>query len=73
MAQRSVQDRLDEANAAYHDLQIGKAPASVRDSNGEEIRYTQTNPTALVAYIALLESQLNPTVPAVIGPMTFSF
>ncbi|MGN5375812.1 gpW family head-tail joining protein [Sphingomonas hankookensis] len=75
MAILTVTEMLMEARAAYHDLQIGKAVASARDSNGEEIRYTQADRTALAGYIASLEAQLNnPTGRSgTIGPMRLRF
>ncbi|MBH0113275.1 phage tail protein [Novosphingobium sp. YJ-S2-02] len=63
----TLQERLDEAEAAFHDLLIGKAVAEVRDANGETIRYTQTNRAALSAYIADLKRQLGTT--SVSGPL----
>lgn len=75
MALLSVTERLTEARAAYHDLQIGKAVASARDSNGEEVRYTQANRSELAGYIAALEAELaNPgATTGVIGPMRLVF
>ncbi len=75
MATLSVTDMLAEARAAYHDLQIGKAVASARDSNGEEIRYTQADRTALAGYIASLEAQLAAPsgCPPIVGPMRLRF
>ena len=76
MATLSVSEMLAEARAAYHDLQIGKAVARARDSNGEEIQYTQADRTALSGYIASLEAQLacpTGTPSATIGPLRFSF
>lgn len=69
----TIRERLLEAENAYHDVQIGKAPTSVRDQNGEEIRYSQANPTALLAYIASLQALLNPGTGSTLGPMQFRF
>lgn len=72
----TLQELLVEAQGAYHDLQIGKSVSVARDSNGEEIRYTQANRTELLAYISSLQNQIaaiagQPTT--VLGPMRFFF
>lgn len=54
----TLQDRLNEAEQALHDLAIGKSVAELRDSNGETVRYTVANRGALNAYIADLRRQL---------------
>ncbi len=69
----TIAEKLEEARFAYHELQLGRAPASVRDQNGEEIRYTKADPSALLAYIAALENQLPGATSSVIGPMVFWF
>ena len=72
----TLQELLIEAKNAYHDLQLGKAPASVRDSNGEEIRYTQANPANLIAYINSLQNEIaaaSGQLTTTIGPMRFRF
>lgn len=69
----TMQERLLEAQGAYHDLQIGKAVASVRDQNGEEVRYTQTSRNDLLAYITSLQNQIAPGTTGALGPMRFSF
>jgi len=55
----TLQERLDEAEAAYHDLVIGKAVAECRDANGETLRYNQTTRAALASYIADLKRQIS--------------
>lgn len=57
----TLQERLTEAEAAYHDLLIGKAAVEVRDANGETIRYSSANAGRLAAYIADLKRQINGT------------
>lgn len=69
----TTQELLDEAQAAYHDLQLGKAVASVRDQNGEEIRYTQANRGDLFAYIGTLQNLITPGTGCALGPMRFFF
>ena len=36
----TLQQRLTEAEEAYHRLQIGESAAEVRDSNGESVHIT---------------------------------
>lgn len=67
---------LQEARAARHDLMTGKAIASARDQNGEEVRYTKAEATALSAYIAELETLVAAaagTSHAPLGPMRVFF
>lgn len=69
---------IKEARAANHDLLIGKGVASARDQNGEEVRYTQADRTALAAYIDSLQRQIDalngiPCVSSNIGPMRVFF
>lgn len=56
----TLQERLDEAENALHDLLLGKAVVELRDSNGEVVRFTPTNKAALRAYIAELTALINP-------------
>lgn len=57
----TLAERLTEAEAAYHDLAIGKAVVEVRDANGETVRYTAPNLGRLAAYIQDLKNQINST------------
>jgi hypothetical protein len=63
----TLPERLVEAEAALHDLLIGKAVAETRDSNGETLRYTMATRSALVTYIADLKRQIAGCLPD--GPM----
>jgi hypothetical protein len=54
----TLQQRLEEAETAYHRLQIGESAAEVRDSNGESVRYTQANVGRLRSYIADLKAEI---------------
>lgn len=63
----TVQERLTEAQEAYHALLIGRAPAEIRDQNGELVRYSKADPSALQAYIKDLETQSTGVAPS--GPM----
>ena len=52
------QQRLAEAEAAYHALSLGRAVVEVRDSNGELVKYGPASLSALTAYIAELRRQI---------------
>lgn len=54
----TLQERLTEAEAAYHDLQLGKAAVEFRDANGELTRYTAANSARLARYIESLKAQI---------------
>jgi hypothetical protein len=64
----TLQERLDEAEQAYHELCIGKALVQFHDSNGEQVTYNSASRAALAAYIADLKRQIDPTC-ADLGPM----
>ncbi len=49
------QERLAEAENAYHRLMTGRSVQEVVDQNGERIRYTPTNATRLGVYITELK------------------
>lgn len=53
-----IQQRLREARAALHNVQIGQSAVEIRDSNGDAVRYTPANASRLKAYIAELEALL---------------
>jgi len=73
----TLDQRLAEAETAYHDLVIGKAAVRVRDADGSEIQYTQATRGALRDYIADLKLQianaLNGSSTAAPGPMRMIF
>lgn len=71
----TIQEQLDEAKLAYHQLQTGKMPRVVVDQNGERVEFTAANRQALYDYIKYLEGLLGTagTVPANIGPAGFFF
>lgn len=54
----TVQERLDAANTAYHDLMTGKAVRVFVDQNGERIEYATANASKLKLYISDLERQV---------------
>ena len=71
----TVQQKLDEARAAYHDLMTGKSARVVVDQNSERVEFTSVNRASLYAYIRELEAQL-PNAPAVTvnyAPAHFTF
>jgi hypothetical protein len=71
----TVQERLNAARIAYHNLMIGRSAREVVDQNGERVTFTAANKQNLYAYIRELESQLPtaPSIPATYGPATFTF
>ena len=71
-----LQSWLTEAQAAYHDLQLGKAAVRLRDQSGEEVQYNQANRSALLGYITSLQLQLRDAqngTTSVDGPLRMSF
>lgn len=50
--------RLNEAENALHQLNIGKAVVEVVDQNGERVRFTVANSSRLSAYIKQLKAEL---------------
>lgn len=61
----TIQQRLDEARAAYHALMTGTSVVEVRDgAGGDSVRYTQINANRLALYIRDLEAQLAEQSPA---------
>lgn len=67
----TIQQRLDEARAAYHALMTGTSVVEVRDGNGESVRYTQINANRLTIYIRDLEAQIAEVSPAVVPMVPF--
>jgi hypothetical protein len=70
----TLQEQLIEAQAAYHDLLIGKAVAEFRDQSGEVVRYTQADRRELNAYIADLKAQIAVAAgKCAVGPLRVRF
>ncbi len=66
----TLQERLDEAKAALHDLMIGRGVRVVVDQNGERVEYSVGNRANLLAYIAMLEAEIaNLGKPRAVGAM----
>lgn len=55
----TLTEQLAEAQAAFHDLMIGKAVAEFRDQSGEVVRYTQADKQQLKWYISDLQRQID--------------
>lgn len=68
----SLQQRLADAEDAYHQLIMGKGIASVKDQNGEEVHYSITNRAALAQYIFMLQRQLGIAQPAKPATVVFA-
>lgn len=62
-----LQEKLAQAEAAYHQLMMGQQVVMIRDSNGEQIQYGNANAGRLAQYIASLKMQLG--MSPSIGPM----
>lgn len=75
----TTQQKLDEAQAAYHKLMTGLSARVVVDgSTGERVEFTAINAPKLYAYIQALQAQLNTelgvvTTPCSSGPLQFLF
>lgn len=72
----TCEDKLAEAKAALHDLQIGKSTVEVWDGD-YRVRYTAATVSGLQAYIAQLEAQCGSTATgcgaSTRRPITFRF
>jgi hypothetical protein len=67
----ATQAQLDEAEAAYHQLMLGKSLVRFRDSNGEEAFYNLASAPRLAQYIKQLRIELGLECPT--GPMRLLF
>lgn len=56
-----LETRLAEAEDAFHKLSLGNSVVEIRDSNGESVRYTNTDKATLASYIGNLKAQLGLT------------
>lgn len=54
----TAQQRLTQAEAAYHTLSIGGAVVEVTDSSGEKVRYSPANASRLLTYIAEIKAEI---------------
>jgi hypothetical protein len=75
----TLQEQLDDAKKAYHELQVGRSARVVVDGgDGSRLEFTAANRQALYSYIKELESKLgltNPVSPSFVnnGPAGFVF
>lgn len=53
-----IREALISAEAAYHELLLGKSIRVLVDQNGERVEFTSANAGRLSAYIADLKRQL---------------
>lgn len=72
---QDLQSRLAEAETALHNALIGKGVSEVRDFNGEMVRYSRMDVSALRAYIKQLQDQIAVLLgtPNTSGPMRIFF
>lgn len=54
----TVQQRLEEAEKAYHQLLTGQSVRVFVDQNGERIEYSVASRANLAAYIQMLKTSL---------------
>lgn len=54
----TLQQRIDDAKAKYHQLVTGTAASVIVDQNGERVEYVSANANRLRAYIQALEDEL---------------
>ena len=66
----TLEQRLSEAEKAYHDLAMGKAARVIVDQSGERIEFSPTTMTRLQVYITDLKRQLG--LLSMTGPMRVS-
>jgi len=57
----TLQEKLAEAEEAYHELMIGNKAKVYVDRNGERVEYSATSAGKLQQYISFLKSQINGT------------
>lgn len=72
---QDLQSRLAEAETALHNTLIGRGVSEVRDFNGEMVRYSRMDVSALRAYIKQLQDQIAVLLgtPNTSGPMRIFF
>jgi hypothetical protein len=64
--------KLEAAEAAYHDLMTGRSARVVVDRNGERVEFTAANASRLASYIQELKKAIDPTS-VVRGPLNVWF
>lgn len=56
------EERLKEAQQAYHDLATGQAVASFTDQNGERVTYSKSDMGKLAGYVSEIVALFSPAV-----------
>lgn len=70
----TLQQKIDEAEAALHALQTGTLARVIVDRNGERVEFSAANRSALISYLADLKRQLPSEVTTPTnGPLGFFF
>jgi hypothetical protein len=72
----TTEQKLDEAEKAYHALVTGTSPRVIVDRNGERVEFTAANRQGLASYITELKMTLGlltPNALPVNGPAQFLF
>lgn len=71
MAALTTEQKLEQAETAYHALMLGKSARVLVDSNGERLEFTAANAERLLKYINYLRGLLGlaPLAPKVNGPL----
>lgn len=69
----TAQEKLTDAEAAYHSLLTGTQPKVVVDQNGERVEYTTANSTKLYMYIQQLKREITPVTAAANRPLNVYF
>lgn len=64
-----LEQRLKEAERAYHNVTLGGMARTFVDQNGERVEYTPANALRLRGYILELRSMLGMPLRGVCGPM----
>lgn len=54
----TLEEKLREAEEAYHALMLGQSAREITDQNGERVTFTATNAARLAAYIEYLKNQI---------------
>lgn len=57
----SIEEKLAEAQAAYHTLLLGQVPRVIVEVDGSRVEFTSANRANLAAYIVQLQMALQPT------------
>ena len=67
------EEKLADAEAAYHELLVGRSARVFVDQNGERVEYTAANRGALARYIQELKAEIAGETSGTGGPMRMVF